>query len=226
MFQKHPYLNWLNIQLSGKINKKALPTLPKGGLFIASKYYMKHSQILMFFLSSPSKKKSEFSPIFNGKKLITTNPSALLRSWITVPSGGSGWAFLFILTGLLSCMEPSKTVENKNTQRDTIQTDFIFSETKDSVIKNGEYIKYYKNGVIEMRGMMKDGKRQGVWESWYEDGSPWSETTFKDGKKNGKTTTWYGNEQKRYEGFYANDLEAGKWTFWAENGKVQSTQNY
>lgn len=133
---------------------------------------------------------------------------------------------LLILTGLLSCMESSETAENKNIQRDTIQTDFIFTETKDSVIQNGEYIKYYKNGVIEMRGMMADGKREGVWKSWYEDGSPWSETTFKEGKKNGKTTTWYGNDNKRYEGFYANDIEAGRWTFWAENGKIQSTQNY
>jgi antitoxin component YwqK of YwqJK toxin-antitoxin module len=133
---------------------------------------------------------------------------------------------LLILTGLLSCMEPSETAENKNIQRDTIQRDFIFTESKDSVIQNGEYIKYYKNGVIEMRGMMKDGKREGLWKSWYEDGSPWSETTFKEGKKNGKTTTWYGNNNKRYEGFYANDIEAGRWTFWAENGKIQSTQNY
>ena len=79
---------------------------------------------------------------------------------------------LLILTGLWSCTEASKTIENKTIQRDTIQTDFIFSESKDSVIKNGEYIKYYKNGVIEMRGMMKEGKREGLWKSWYEDGSP------------------------------------------------------
>ena len=133
---------------------------------------------------------------------------------------------LVILTALYSCTEPSETIENKNIQRDTIQSDFIFSKAKDSVIQNGEYIKYYKNGVIEMRGMMTDGKRDGNWKSWYEDGSPWSETTFEEGKKNGKTTTWYGNNKKRYEGFYENDVEAGRWTFWAENGKVQSTQNY
>lgn len=136
-------------------------------------------------------------------------------------------SYFLMATVLFSCTEESsKTIENNNVQRDTLQSEFIFTEKNDSLIKNGEYIKYYKNGVIEMRGMMKDGKREGLWKSWYEDGSPWSETTFKDGKKNGKTTTWYGNDKKRYEGFYENDLEAGRWTFWAENGKVQSTQNY
>lgn len=134
---------------------------------------------------------------------------------------------LFIAIGLFSCGEDStKTGENKKLQRDTIQSDFIFTEKKDTSIQNGEYIKYYKNGVIEMQGVMKEGKRDGLWKSYYEDGSPWSETTFLDGKKNGKTITWYDNEKKRYEGFYANDLESGKWTFWDENGKIQNTQNY
>lgn len=123
-------------------------------------------------------------------------------------------------------MEPNTTLENKKTLTDTIQTEFIFAEQKDTVIQNGEYIKYHKNGVIEMRGLMKNGKRDGLWKSWYEDGLPWSETTFVSGKKNGKTTTWYANEKKRYEGFYTNDVESGKWTFWDENGKIQSIQNY
>ncbi len=125
---------------------------------------------------------------------------------------------LFTTIVLLSCNQGSVSIENKSIQRDTLTSDFIFSKSSDSVIQNGEYIKYYKNGVMEMWGMMKNGKRHGVWKSWYEDGSPWSETAFADGKKNGKTTTWYDNEKKRYEGFYTNDEESGNWTFWDETG--------
>lgn len=132
----------------------------------------------------------------------------------------------FFVIFAVSCSNDQATNENKRVQRDTLQSDFIFSQKTDSIIKNGEYINYYKNGVMEMRGMMKDGERDGTWKSWYENGSPWSETTFKGGKKNGKTTTWYENENKRYEGFYTNDKESGRWTFWDENGKQQYSKDY
>ncbi|MCW3071882.1 MAG: hypothetical protein JWO44_1772 [Bacteroidetes bacterium] len=112
-------------------------------------------------------------------------------------------------------------------QHDTLTADMPAKDgKKDSVISNGEYIQYYTNGVIKMRGMMKDGKRDGLWKSYYENGAPWSETTFKDGKKDGKTTTWYENEKKRYEGYYTQDLESGKWVFWDEKGNTATEKNY
>ena len=145
----------------------------------------------------------------------------------TLELGGAGKSFLLIAIVLFSCTEEtSKTIINKKVQNDTIQTEFSFTGKKDTLIQNGEHIKYYKNGVIEIQGSMKNGKRDGLWKSYYEDGSPWSETIFKDGKKNGKTTTWYDNEKKRYDGFYTNDDESGKWIFWDENGKIQNTKNY
>jgi antitoxin component YwqK of YwqJK toxin-antitoxin module len=123
---------------------------------------------------------------------------------------------------LFSCKENnSQTAEKESVQRDTLRTNKLFPETKkDSLIQNGEYIQYYKNGVTKIRGMMKDGKRDGLWKSFYENGSPWSETTFKDGLKEGKTTTWYENEKKRYEGYYKMDAESGKWLYWNEKGEL------
>ena len=111
-------------------------------------------------------------------------------------------------------------------QAKEIQTDFTFEHKTDSVVVNGEQILYHKNGVIEMRGLMKDNKREGLWKSWYENGLPWSETTFKEGKKNGKTTTWYDNGNRRYEGFFTNDKESGRWTFWKEDGTLMDYKNY
>lgn len=132
--------------------------------------------------------------------------------------------FCFVL--LYSCTETTKTVDPKAVQQDTLQTDFLFSVKSDTVIQNGEYITYYKNGVMEMSGKMKDGKREGVWKSYYEDGSAWSETSFKEGVKNGKTISWFDNEQKRYEGFYKDGKETGKWTFWDERGKQERVKVY
>ena len=128
--------------------------------------------------------------------------------------------FFFSTIVLFSC--------NNSTTKSSVKKDSVFTSSSiptKQVIQNGESIERYANGVIKMQGMMKDGKRDGLWKSFYDNGSPWSETTFADGKKNGKTTTWYSNDQKRYEGFYTNDKEFGVWTFWNEKGKVTNIKN-
>ncbi len=91
---------------------------------------------------------------------------------------------------------------------------------------NGDYIKRYKNGVIEIQGQMKDGKREGIWKSFYQNGAAWSETTFSAGVKNGATASFYENGQKRYAGFFTNDKESGKWSFWDEQGNLAREMDY
>lgn len=131
----------------------------------------------------------------------------------------------FSVVVLFSCTNEAP-VANKNIQLDTLTSDFVFTAKADSVIENGEYVRYYKSGVAEVKGTMKNGKREGLWKSWYEDGSLWSETNFANGKKNGRTISWYDNEKKRYEGFYIDDKESSTWTFWDEQGNIQATKEY
>ncbi|HET6225663.1 MAG TPA: hypothetical protein VFF27_05245 [Bacteroidia bacterium] len=137
---------------------------------------------------------------------------------------------LLVLTlsaALLSCN--SKTVKEEEKKKDTAmvqEQEFSFATRTDTVVSNGEQIYYHKNGKVEMRGVMKDKKRDGLWKSFYDNGTPWSETTFKDGKKEGKTTTWYENGQKRYEGFFKNDVESGRWVFWNEDGSIADSKNF
>jgi antitoxin component YwqK of YwqJK toxin-antitoxin module len=126
----------------------------------------------------------------------------------------------------VSCNTKTVKEENLKEVKDTIQKEFSFATRTDSIVENGEQIYYHKNGGIEMRGIMKDNKRDGLWKSFYENGTPWSETTFKEGKKNGKTTTWYENGKKRYDGFFTNDRESGRWVFWREDGTIEDTRNY
>ena len=128
----------------------------------------------------------------------------------------------FTVIGLFGCQNDNQSVNN------TLKKDNISSvvPAKKIAVQNGESIERYPNGVIKMQGMMKDGKRDGMWKSFYDDGSPWSETTFVDGKKNGKTTTWYANDIKRYEGFYTDDKESGLWTYWNEKGDIINKKNY
>ncbi|CAN5382262.1 hypothetical protein BH10BAC1_BH10BAC1_02790 [soil metagenome] len=136
-----------------------------------------------------------------------------------------------ILCALISCSnqtEKEPVVEAKvEAPKNPDSTRFtIVSEPQDTTIKNGEKIVKYKSGKVKMKGMMKDGKREGLWKSFYEDETPWSETTFEAGKKNGRTATWFENGKKRYEGFYTNDIESGKWNYWDESGKLVSTKDY
>jgi antitoxin component YwqK of YwqJK toxin-antitoxin module len=103
---------------------------------------------------------------------------------------------------------------------------FTIIGVQDTVTADGDHIERYKNGVIRIRGTMKDGKREGLWKSWYDDGKPWSETTFKAGIRDGHTITWYPNGNKRYDGAYTNDEESGTWIYWDETGKEVSKKDY
>ncbi|MGZ4035335.1 MAG: toxin-antitoxin system YwqK family antitoxin [Bacteroidia bacterium] len=145
-----------------------------------------------------------------------------MRSYFILP--------LFFSVGLISCSSQPGKAPEKIVETDSVKSDstlkFTIKDNRDSVIKDGEYIERYKNGVIKIKGEMKNGKREGLWKSWYEDGTPWSETTFKAGLKNGPTGTWYENGIKRYEGFYTNDVESGNWMYWDEKGRVHENKDY
>ncbi|MEI6489046.1 MAG: hypothetical protein WCP52_08795 [Bacteroidota bacterium] len=133
------------------------------------------------------------------------------------------FAWSFIIISFLACKNNVTNPPKPPTQDSSKATNVIKKQVK---VENGEYIERYDNGMIRIKGMMKNGKRDGLWRSWYVNGVPWSETTFKDGVKTGPTSTWYPNNRKRYDGFYVDDKEAGKWTYWDEKGKELSSKIY
>lgn len=129
--------------------------------------------------------------------------------------------FIFSVFFIFSCGNAQKVeVATTNDSIKTLNTDTV------KIPNNGDYIKRYKNGVIEIQGQMKDGKRDGVWKSFYQNGAPWSETVFTGGQKNGATSSFYENGQKRYAGFFTNDKESGKWSFWDEQGNLVREMDY
>ena len=138
--------------------------------------------------------------------------------------------FSLIIIGLISCSNQAgdeKVTEAKiENPSNSDSTTFTIVSSQDTTIKDGESITKYPSGNVKMHGMMKEGKREGLWKSFYENGLKWSETTFAAGIKNGKTSTWYENGKKRYDGFFTNDLEGGKWTYWNEAGEQVSTKNF
>ena len=130
-------------------------------------------------------------------------------------------ALIFSVLFVFSCGNAQKVeVATSNDSSKALIADSV------KISNNGDYIKRYKNGVIEIQGQMKDGKREGVWKSFYQNGAPWSETTFSAGMREGATSSFYENGKKRYAGFFKNDRESGKWSFWDEQGNLARKMDY
>lgn len=91
---------------------------------------------------------------------------------------------------------------------------------------NGEYIKRYPNGVIQMRGSYLTGKRNGQWTSYYPDGKVQSEGFFHMGLRDGKAIVYYENGKVYYTGYYNKGKETGEWTFYDEQGNVLTKKDY
>ncbi len=121
---------------------------------------------------------------------------------------------------LFACNNTSnkETIENTKTQASTTSAS--------SSIENGEKTERFPNGVIRFQGMIKNGKRDGLWKSFYESGAPWSETTYSNGLKNGPTKVWFENGTMRYEGFFTDDNESGNWIFYDDKGNIAKKQSY
>lgn len=125
-----------------------------------------------------------------------------------------------------SCSPSAEKKEKKESQNDTSKKMSFHVDSIGEQTLNGEYVKKYINGIIQIKGDYRNGQRNGLWQSWYPSGTLWSETTFKAGVKEGTTITYYENGMVRYRGFYKNDERAGKWKMFDESGKFQKEIDY
>ncbi|MBL0047633.1 MAG: hypothetical protein IPP32_05975 [Bacteroidetes bacterium] len=112
----------------------------------------------------------------------------------------------------------------------------ITVEKKDSVIKltlttkqpaamndEGVNTDYYENGKEKMKGTIKDGKREGLWQAWYENGNLWSEAEYSKGINDGKSVTYFESGKVRYEGLYKEGKKIRDWKYYDEDGKLVKT---
>src|SRR5688500_18058120 len=83
---------------------------------------------------------------------------------------------------------------------------------------------FYEDGKTQIKGKLKNEKRNGLWTYWYPNGNKWSECEYKEGLKHGRTTVWYENGKKRYEGYYTEDKKSGEWKYWDEAGNLLKTE--
>ena len=121
------------------------------------------------------------------------------------------------------------------TMDDIFFLDGLFYEKSSSPKKEGEtWEEYYRNSTIftgeidggDDRGSIKNGKREGSWETYHDNGQLRSKGDFKNGKKEGSWETYHDNGQLEGTGTYRNDRKEGAWKFYHDNGQLEGTGTY
>ena len=125
-------------------------------------------------------------------------------------------AFSISLFFLSACTNGTKE-EGTGIKDGAQQADFKPIVLKDTI--GGVYHEYYKNGKIKIKGVLKEGKRDGDWSYFYQNGNLWSWGEYADGKRNGASSVYYENGVLRMEGNYSNDKQSGLWKFYNEKGE-------
>lgn len=83
-----------------------------------------------------------------------------------------------------------------------------------------DVVEHYPNGVIKLKGLSVDGKREGMWQGFFENGYKASEAEYENGVRNGDIVVFYRNGMMRYQGRYYDDQRTGMWTFYDTLGIV------
>ena len=125
---------------------------------------------------------------------------------------------------LTACRSKTREAESVPVKKDSVVT--LNVVTQEPVLnQEGLNTDYYSNGKEKMKGIIKDGQREGLWQAWYENGNLWSEAEYTKGINNGKSTTYFENGKVRYTGKYTNGKKTGEWKYYDEQGKLVKTIN-
>ena len=122
-----------------------------------------------------------------------------------------------------SCHPKPSQTETTGVKVDSVITLNLKTELPQVMTEEGLNTDYYDNGKEKMKGVIKDGHREGLWQAWYETGVLWSEAEYKKGIDHGKSITYFENGKVRYEGNYVNGKKVGEWNYYDEQGKLVKT---
>ena len=93
--------------------------------------------------------------------------------------------------------------------------------------KEGEWLYYWDNGLLQKTDIYKDGKLEGeVLFTYYDDGQLRSKKNFKGGKQEGEWLWYYDNAQLSIKGNYKDGKAEGEWFWYNRNGQLAKTQIY
>ena len=97
------------------------------------------------------------------------------------------------------------------------------SLSEDELSSNYENtVSYHENGQKSVEGVIKDGKRYGVWLEWNKNGLITNDSYYmKNGSLDTKISSqYYDNGQIKFKHNYKGDKENGKWIYWNKHGLI------
>jgi hypothetical protein len=93
-------------------------------------------------------------------------------------------------------------------------------------LKDGDFTMRYANGVIQMKGFYRNGKREGEWVCFFPSGKTQSEGFFTAGKRDHHAKVFYENGHLMYEGDYTDGVMTGKWKYYNADGTFNQEVDY
>lgn len=94
-------------------------------------------------------------------------------------------------------------------------------------LKNGEFILYFPNGNIEIKGKIVDGENEGEWNYYYPNRSLESQGNFKNDLVDGKWVWYFPNGNLKEEGKYVEGKREGEWlSYYNDGGELYIKRYY
>lgn len=132
------------------------------------------------------------------------------------------WITLYLTLLLAACSNPLETVTNANEEQEYTEEYQVRTGTK---IKDGTYIKRHLNGDLLEESHYFDDKMEGE-QKLYSRGKIYSISQFKEGKLEGLYQTFYPEGELNVEGEYVNNTMHGKWKRYYPSGDLMEVVNF
>ena len=102
----------------------------------------------------------------------------------------------------------------------TGETSGMLRGTLKKGMRDGLWETYDKDGQLFSKEHYRNGKPDGLWESYYKNGQLWFKGHNKDGNIDGLWEHYHENGQLYYKGYYKDGEPDGLWEFFFKDGTV------
>ena len=91
----------------------------------------------------------------------------------------------------------------------------------------GEWVEYWENGQLKVKGTFKDGKpKDGPWESYHKNGQLREKGNIKDGKQDGLWEWYFEDGQIDHKRNFKDGKPDGLWEYFNKDGSLNRTETW
>ena len=111
------------------------------------------------------------------------------------------------------------------TMDDLVEKEDLLFYKKFSIFSPLDFLYPFTGEISGLQsGSFKNGKREGIWETYYESGQLWYTSNYKDGGLNGLQVEYYQNGQLKMKGNLKFGRQDGLWEYFNEDGSLLRTE--